>query len=469
MKFCPECGKDLKGSSKFCPECGFNLSSVTQNKLEPISEKSSPTSDEYEEYEEPVKRTTRELGNNLEEEVGRIFKNRGYETMLRQKLRGLKSNQLNEIDILAKRGKVTVAIECKNYNDDRKVGIAEIRDFVGKLDDLGLNRGYFVTTSDFSTDAAGWAEHNPSEAQLELWDGSTFMEQYKSTVLGRNGVKVTQIENCIEPQSSMEDYTQLALKNPEDVIVRRQELIFHPFYIVSFDFSENFKTPDKKIHAAHNSGEYFVDGLSSEIIYHKDENGYVFSTSDDEEKQFVHDIETFEAKSNLPIIERAGLTIKKNDPAISPKDAEFKARSQIRKDNMYKVPYEVRVSREEVETRDYPYVPNSNQIRIKSRLVYVPKVEIEFESKEYTYLRIIFPASEIWIKDEIAKCRHFMRTKDTFAVCDVCGIAKCEKDIVIDESKELCYCKKHIPEEIKEKSKGDSFTGKVKKKFSFRK
>ncbi|MDE1840243.1 MAG: zinc-ribbon domain-containing protein, partial [Thaumarchaeota archaeon] len=25
MKFCPECGKDLNGSTKFCPECGINL------------------------------------------------------------------------------------------------------------------------------------------------------------------------------------------------------------------------------------------------------------------------------------------------------------------------------------------------------------------------------------------------------------------------------------------------------------
>ena len=28
MKFCPECGEDLRGSTKFCPECGFNMASL---------------------------------------------------------------------------------------------------------------------------------------------------------------------------------------------------------------------------------------------------------------------------------------------------------------------------------------------------------------------------------------------------------------------------------------------------------
>ena len=34
MKFCPECGENLGGSTKFCPECGFNITSLTGQQIE---------------------------------------------------------------------------------------------------------------------------------------------------------------------------------------------------------------------------------------------------------------------------------------------------------------------------------------------------------------------------------------------------------------------------------------------------
>jgi restriction endonuclease Mrr len=153
MKFCSECGEDLKGSTKFCTECGINLNNIP--KENPVQ---NEIKTEYTEHvldsEEPViQRTTRDLGTRLEESVERIFKDRGYQTMRGQKIRG-QSDQFNEIDVLAKRGSITLAIECKNY-EDRKVGIKEIRDFVAKLDDLNINKGLFVTSSDFSSDARG--------------------------------------------------------------------------------------------------------------------------------------------------------------------------------------------------------------------------------------------------------------------------------------------------------------------------
>ena len=106
MKFCPECGRDLKGSTKFCPECGFNIASLAaQNAGEQTTAKDVPEESIFDEdiLQEPAtEKTTRELGTNLEDMVEKILQDRGFSTETRTKIRGT-SGQLNEIDIMATR------------------------------------------------------------------------------------------------------------------------------------------------------------------------------------------------------------------------------------------------------------------------------------------------------------------------------------------------------------------------------
>lgn len=290
MKFCTECGQDLRGSTKFCPECGYNLSKSIQNTDENTSN-TKPVEPTEERTESLFQKTTRELGNNIEEAVEKIFKDRGYQPLLRQRMMG-KSGQHNEIDVLAKSGNATIAIECKNYSEDRKVGIKEMRDFIVKLDDLDINQGVFITTSEFSSDAIGWA-NNSSSKQVDLWDGSKFREQYMSVVLGRTDSKIIKIENSLLPKGNFDDYSILLLKNRDKVRIKYAELIFHPFYIVSFNLREEFRTPDKQIHSQHNSGSYFVDGLSGEILYSIDDKGHTPFDLDREQKEVVKELEEF--------------------------------------------------------------------------------------------------------------------------------------------------------------------------------
>lgn len=165
MKFCPECGENLGGSTKFCPECGFNITSLTGQQIE---KKIPAESNIHEEsvfdgdiLQEPlVEKTARALGTSLEDMVEKILQDRGFSTETRVKTRGT-SGQLNEIDIMATRNKIVIGVECKNYAESNKVGIKEIRDFSAKLDDLDIKRGLFVTSSDFSRDSIGWATQPP--------------------------------------------------------------------------------------------------------------------------------------------------------------------------------------------------------------------------------------------------------------------------------------------------------------------
>ncbi len=80
------------------------------------------------------------------------------------------------------------------------------------------------------------------------------------------------------------------------------------------------------------------------------------------------------------------------------------------------------------------------------------------------YNKIAFPATDISTKNEIPICKHLLRKKDTFPVCDICGVAKCEVDITINDGR--YFCKDQLPEEVEEQK--ESFGSKI-RKFKIRK
>jgi len=450
MKSCPECKEELIEDKKFCPGCGFNVSQFQSfsrsNEDDSILNKETIFDDEngIVEHDLVIQKTTKQLGINLEEMVEKIFKDRGFQTQTRQKLRG-KSEQFNEIDVLATRGKVVIAIECKNYREGSKVGIKEIRDFTSKLDDLSINKGLFATSSDFSADAVGWATNNPQMKQIDLWNGNKLMEKYKAVVLGRSNSKIIKVENCLKPKNDIEHYSILLLKNKENVSISRRDLIFNPYYIVGFRLREQFKTPDKQIHSTKESGQFIVDAMSNSILYSKDEHSAVPCNIDNQQQLIVQDLLDMEPHKIVEIPQEPNSKIHVNQPSTTKKDVEFYVRNIIIENYKRTISYTVRKSKDDAELRDYPHSPDESSISLQSKLVFVPKFEISFDSKEYNYVREILPVSDVTIIDEITVCKHILGNKHTFAVCETCGKAKCEGDIRFDKQGK-CYCKDHAPE-----------------------
>ncbi|PBO84729.1 MAG: hypothetical protein COA77_07755 [Thaumarchaeota archaeon] len=470
MKFCHECGEDLKGSTKFCPEYGFNIGTLVTQEIKKEVLVESNVSEESvfddEILEEPlVEKTTRELGTNLEDMAEKILQDRGFSTETRTKIRGI-SGQLNEIDIMAKRNRITLAVECKNYAETNKVGIKEIRDFSAKLDDLDIKRGLFITSSDFSQDAIGWATNNPQLKQIDLWNGNKLTENFQATVLGRSGGQLTKVSDCLNPRDTIENYSEILLKNKDNVGIARRDLIFHPYYIIQFTLREQFKTPDKQIHSQFNSGQYVVDGLTREILYCSDDNGEVFYEKKSEQKQVIEDLMNIEPYKIVEIQKIDNSNVIVHKASMSIRDVEFTVKKTIIEDNKAIIPYWVKKSRDEEDEKEFTHVPNHKSIQVQSKTIHVPKLEIIFDSKEYTYARRLLPASDITLVDEISECKHLLKKKHTFAVCETCGIAKCEDDIFVDEQ-DLCYCKNHASQELKESKKGKSIKDKL--GFSFRK
>ena len=469
MKFCPECGQDLKGSIKFCPECGFNVASM----MAQDTGKKIPTSDIQNEsvfdedilQEPPAEKTTRVLGTNLEDTVEKILQERGFSTETRTKIRGM-SGQLNEIDIMATRNRITIAVECKNYTESNKIGIKEIRDFSAKMVDLDIKKGLFVTSSDFSRDAIGWAENNPQQRKIDLWNGSKLTENFQSVVLGKSGGQLTKVSDCLNPRDSIENYSQIMLKNKNNVGIVRRDLVFHPYYIMQFTLREQFKTPDRQIHSVFKSGKCVADGLNGGILYLSDDNNDKFYDETQETKQVVEDLVNIEPYKTVEIQKIDNSNVMIHKASMSNRDVEFTARTKIAEDNVYSIPYSVRKSKDIEIEKEFTYAPSHNAIKLQSKVVYVPKLEIVFDSKEYNYTRRILPASDITLTDEISECKHMLRKKHTFAVCEECGIAKCEDDIFVDDQN-LCHCKDHTPQELKESKKKGSLRSKF--GFSFRK
>lgn len=471
MVFCGSCGKKAEEQDRFCTNCGAKIKEVTIQVTEELSDiikeefKESVervTQSQKPEIQEFPSQTTHELGTKLEETVERIFSEQGYETKTRQKLIG-KSNAYNEIDVLATRKNIKIAIECKNYSEERKVGIKEIRDFVSKLEDLDIHRGLFVTSSYFSEEARSFAENNPNEKRVELWDREDLAQEMMRTALGRNPTNILtkkfRVENALPINGSIDDYCILHLKNQDKVSIKRRDLIFVPIYIVSFNLHEEFRAPDKRMYAHHNEGSYYLDGSSGRFLFKMDNDEKKEYSLSTEEKQMICDLLEIEPRM-IEIEEGNNTKIIQLRPSIDRKNIEFQVRNQVSKDNKKVIAYQVRIARDQFETKHYPHMPQHSSIQCQTRIVYVPRLEIEFESKEYMYEKTVMMSSGVVIRDEISECKHILGKKTTFAVCDVCGVAKCEKDILLGSSDD-CYCKKHASKELKDAAKENSTLGKL--------
>jgi len=72
-------------------------------------------------------------------------------------------------------------VECKNYADNRAVGMEDLRNFQQKLTDLKIPNGLFVTNVRFSSQAEYYAEAKG----MEVWDGHELREKFFSLTIGR--------------------------------------------------------------------------------------------------------------------------------------------------------------------------------------------------------------------------------------------------------------------------------------------
>jgi hypothetical protein len=428
------------GPAKFCPNCGKSLWNPPESN--PIEQKDVSLLGQPAIYS---------LGVKLEQMVEEIMKNKGFSTERRKKLRGQSSAQ-HEIDVLATRGNVVLAVECKNYGEARVVCKKEITDFQGKLQDLPqINHALFVTNIRFTSGAEEYANHN----HIELWDGEKLRSDFYLLNLGRLGSGQGELidevlDYALPVVTQYNEATKLLLVNPEAISADTETtLSLHPYYV--FIYQVEVKKGLFSRQKILEDGSYIVDATTRKIIKRSENyakyKGYADSffskgeTQNQEElEEILEEMEKNQIIDDLIHIGRSSqYKIKySSEYAINKLECKLPANAAER------------MVLEEI-TREKK-VQDDNVIIKTTSLIYVPKWLVNFKSKELGYRREVLPASQTVITDEIAFCpkelyedrRH--SKKKTYAVCEVCGRAYCGKHISpINNS---YYCEKHTSQWI---------------------
>ena len=115
--------------------------------------------------------------NKFEKKVAEIFSGLGY---LDVRVVGQTGDHGKDVE-MKKDGK-EYFVQCKHYLD-KTIGEPSIRDFYGAITGGYAEKGFFITTSDFTRQAKKFAEEHP---RLELVDGKKLVEFYRAA---QGGVK----------------------------------------------------------------------------------------------------------------------------------------------------------------------------------------------------------------------------------------------------------------------------------------
>jgi restriction system protein len=108
--------------------------------------------------------------DDFEAEVGRWLRRDGWQV----EHRGGTGD--GGIDIVARRGKETLAVQCKRYAETAAVSAAQVRDLYGAAVAEGSTRAVLITTGRVSRAAASWCEALPEAPAFQLFDAEAVAE-----------------------------------------------------------------------------------------------------------------------------------------------------------------------------------------------------------------------------------------------------------------------------------------------------
>lgn len=491
-KFCHNCGKPVNvEDAKFCIECGASFIEksneeikVNTNESAVISKKEIKTEIETEptvnENMSPL--SNKDLGNKLEAFTAEILEAEGF-SVKKNERRRLDSNSMAEWDIIAikklKDKTLTRIVECKNYGNS--VQREKIDAFIGKLSSFSeiKNPNALFVSQSFSSGARSQAENN----NIELWDIKDLTDRYVLTKIGRHGNQQKEI-NLPYALPLLIDYTKITnieLKNSEKVSVNRAKLFWRPFYTIKYSVNVSKSDPSGKSHTVKDDGICYIDAQYGEVLNlpTPKENDTLFDIfpnikfKDSEEDLFLKELKHEpDHDYRIPMTdEYQSIQI---DSKISKHIAKENAINSIIYINTKTFNYEVKEKRrksddfnfEFPETRDFTIVPKKGDITIKeTKIVHVPKWDIEFISGETIYRREVIGHKGTIISDSISHCPQHkiigleLFKKNTLAVCETDGKALCKDHVFqcptckkwnCDEHSAKCticgthYCSEHI-------------------------
>jgi len=415
---CSECGAEINNSeAKFCSECGTDLKDIISGDTK------------------KSKINIFELGEKLEEAVELVFQSQGFDTKRRQRLKG-KSGTINEIDVVAKKGKQTVAVECKNLSTP--VGQNLMRDFCFKLGELNIKKGYFASNTDFTSGARKIAQH----FNVTMWTKENLQEKYWSISIGRSLTKEKiDVKNALPLNIGYEGAVLLDLENSEKVKIVDSYLTFHPYYIIDYGFKAKWNDPTRNIHKFNDEGTVYIDAISGNILNIQKVSkklSNIISSSNDKNviTEVIEELRNNKNASTYTVLPDP-FQVNVKQPEIQNRFTKKLALDWIIDKNTHKILYKPKSSDSLLDTRSVTFTPKSNQVMIKKiTFLNVPKWSVTFDSFGIEYSRELFAFSGVVIEDGIEYCpRHFTLgslkffSKQNIAVCEICGQALCNEHV----------------------------------------
>jgi len=170
-------------------------------------------------------------GRKLEDLVRDILERMGFRVDQRVLCRNEFGEIVGEFDLLASRGSRVIAVECKNYSG-KLVGLADLRSFRSKMEDVGILEGLFVSSTGFTSRARKYAEKNG----IMLWDKAKLMEKIYDYALEHGGVfrYSLKLESALPLNVSYGEAVSNHLINGDLLEPSKVELVFIPYHVCGF-------------------------------------------------------------------------------------------------------------------------------------------------------------------------------------------------------------------------------------------
>ena len=111
-------------------------------------------------------------GREFELHMVKILKSRGFRNVIATPPSNDKGIDIQAIDVHNRK----VIFECKRWKDSNHVGSPPIRKFIGAIVESNADKGYFITTSDFTREARAIKGID----RLELWRYDDFISDFQS-------------------------------------------------------------------------------------------------------------------------------------------------------------------------------------------------------------------------------------------------------------------------------------------------
>jgi hypothetical protein len=425
--FCPDCGKKLESPNpNFCPNCGKAL-------VPPEIRKKAPP-----EMRTDTKTSIHELGTKLEECVEIILKKgMGFQTERRKKIKGKVSGVLHEIDVIARKGDICWAVECKNLKS--RVGKELIQKFHSTLQDLGPKwNGIFISYKGFTQPAEEFAE----QFNIKRWDPERLKEEWFAVSIGRAeyatlGKKKT-VKNALPLNFNFSEASKVGLVNKDKIIVTGM-LSYTPYFVIDYSYSARYKDPTKQSHKFKDSGKVVVSALDCSVLNPSKRSSTVTRTLklvlSKEARQTAKRTTTllqeiFDGVSDkeYDVEGENRYTVRILEPVITPRAAKKETIDFVTAENTETIRYRT----QDGNLNSVTYTPKRRNINIKSvTLVNVPRWDITFNVFNRTYSREMLAYSGTVLEDSIQYCPKHIGPfkKETVAACEICGQALCEKHV----------------------------------------